>query len=108
MIFAILGKTTDWLIEIASAPLLSWQDAFGRSGGGADAGRWTGSAKPTPTGCKALDRFSAEIRQGEIVAIIGGPGCGKSTLLRAVAGLDRATAGAVVPTTSPFLPRMRK
>jgi sulfonate transport system permease protein len=33
VIFAILGKTTDWLIEIASAPLLRWQDAFGRQGG---------------------------------------------------------------------------
>ena len=29
VIFAILGKTTDWLIEIATAPLLRWQDAFG-------------------------------------------------------------------------------
>jgi sulfonate transport system permease protein len=34
VIFAILGKTTDWLIEIGSAPLLRWQDAF-RSGGDA-------------------------------------------------------------------------
>jgi sulfonate transport system permease protein len=33
VIFAILGKTTDWLIEIISAPLLRWQDAFGRHGG---------------------------------------------------------------------------
>ena len=33
VIFAILGKTTDWLIEIATAPLLRWQDAFGRQGG---------------------------------------------------------------------------
>src|SRR5204862_110604 len=33
VIFAILGKTTDWLIEIASAPLLRWQDAFGRQSG---------------------------------------------------------------------------
>jgi sulfonate transport system permease protein len=32
VIFAVLGKTTDWLIEIASAPLLRWQDAF-RPGG---------------------------------------------------------------------------
>ncbi|WP_024509463.1 ABC transporter permease [Bradyrhizobium sp. ARR65] len=29
VIFAILGKATDWLIEIATAPLLRWQDAFG-------------------------------------------------------------------------------
>jgi sulfonate transport system ATP-binding protein len=43
----------------------------------------------------ALERFSAEIAQGEIVAIIGGSGCGKSTLLRAVAGLDRASTGRI-------------
>jgi sulfonate transport system permease protein len=30
VIFAILGKASDWLIEIAFAPLLRWQDAFGR------------------------------------------------------------------------------
>jgi sulfonate transport system permease protein len=35
VIFAILGKTTDWLIEIIFAPLLRWQDAFGRQGGAA-------------------------------------------------------------------------
>src|SRR4051812_33837507 len=48
-----------------------------------------------PNGVNALERFSAEIRLGEIVAIIGGSGCGKSTLLRAVAGLDCASSGAV-------------
>jgi sulfonate transport system permease protein len=35
VIFAILGKTTDWLIEIATTPLLRWQDAFGRHDGAA-------------------------------------------------------------------------
>jgi sulfonate transport system permease protein len=35
VIFAILGKTTDWLIEIGFAPLLRWQDAFGRHSGAA-------------------------------------------------------------------------
>jgi sulfonate transport system permease protein len=35
VIFAILGKATDWLIEIAAAPLLRWQDAFSRQAGGA-------------------------------------------------------------------------
>jgi sulfonate transport system permease protein len=35
VIFAILGKTADWLIEIAFAPLLRWQDAFGRQSGAA-------------------------------------------------------------------------
>ena len=48
-----------------------------------------------PNGVHALERFSAAINPGEIIAIIGGSGCGKSTLLRAIAGLDRATAGTV-------------
>jgi sulfonate transport system ATP-binding protein len=52
-------------------------------------------AKIYPNGVHALERFSAEITRGEIVAIIGGSGCGKSTLLRAIAGLDRATRGTV-------------
>jgi sulfonate transport system ATP-binding protein len=52
-------------------------------------------SKTYPNGVQALARFSAEIRLGEIVAIIGGSGCGKSTLLRAIAGLDRATSGDV-------------
>jgi sulfonate transport system ATP-binding protein len=48
-----------------------------------------------PNGVHALERFSATVRLGEIVAIIGGSGCGKSTLLRAIAGLDPATTGTV-------------
>ncbi|MBC9878815.1 ABC transporter ATP-binding protein [Bradyrhizobium sp. INPA01-394B] len=52
-------------------------------------------SKTYPNGVEALTRFSAEIRQGEIIAIIGGSGCGKSTLLRAIAGLDRASSGTV-------------
>jgi sulfonate transport system ATP-binding protein len=52
-------------------------------------------SKTYPNGVQALARFSSEIRQGEIVAIIGGSGCGKSTLLRAIAGLDRASSGTV-------------
>ena len=51
--------------------------------------------KTYPNGVHALERFSAKVQPGEIVAIIGGSGCGKSTLLRAVAGLDRASSGAV-------------
>ena len=51
--------------------------------------------KVYPNGVHALERFSAEISPGEIIAIIGGSGCGKSTLLRAIAGLDRASSGTV-------------
>jgi sulfonate transport system permease protein len=28
IVFAILGKTTDWLIQLSFAPLLRWQDSF--------------------------------------------------------------------------------
>jgi sulfonate transport system ATP-binding protein len=48
-----------------------------------------------PNGVHALERFTAEISPGELIAIIGGSGCGKSTLLRAIAGLDRASSGTV-------------
>ncbi|MGO3928739.1 ABC transporter ATP-binding protein [Rhodopseudomonas pseudopalustris] len=54
-----------------------------------------GLDKTYPNGVHALERFSAQIQLGEIIAIIGGSGCGKSTLLRAIAGLDRASAGAI-------------
>ncbi|MEA2756047.1 MAG: sulfonate transport system ATP-binding protein, partial [Aliidongia sp.] len=59
--------------------------------------------KTYPNGVNALERFSAEIRLGEIVALIGGSGCGKSTLLRAIAGLDHATSGTVTLDQTPIL-----
>src|ERR1700754_4040225 len=52
-------------------------------------------SKTYPNGVQALARFSAEIRQGEIIAIIGGSRGGKSTLLPALAGLDRPSSGTV-------------
>ena len=51
-------------------------------------------------GVNALERFSAAIKPGEIVAVIGGSGYGKSTLLRAIAGLDRARRGTISPTAA--------
>jgi sulfonate transport system permease protein len=35
VIFAVIGKTTDWLLAISTAPLLRWQDNFSRHGGAA-------------------------------------------------------------------------
>lgn len=44
-------------------------------------------------GTYALDGFTAEIKSGEFVAVLGASGCGKTTLLRLFAGLETPTAG---------------
>lgn len=41
----------------------------------------------------AVDRFSADIADGEFVTLLGPSGCGKTTTLRMVAGLVEPTAG---------------
>jgi sulfonate transport system ATP-binding protein len=64
--------------------------------------------KTYPNGVHALENFSATIGLGEIVAIIGGSGCGKSTLLRAIAGLDRASTGAIALDGEPIAAPHRK
>lgn len=43
----------------------------------------------------ALDRFSMNVDDGEIITLIGPSGCGKSTVLNIVAGLINATSGDV-------------
>jgi len=44
----------------------------------------------------ALDRMSAVLRPGELVAVIGRSGAGKTTLLRCLAGAVRPSAGVIL------------
>jgi len=42
---------------------------------------------------RAVEDFSADIQEGEFIALVGPSGCGKSTLLTVMAGLLEATSG---------------
>ena len=47
-------------------------------------------------GCRAVDDFSLEIRDGEFMVFTGHDGSGKSTLLRMVAGLEDNSSGDIL------------
>lgn len=55
---------------------------------------------------QVLHDVDLTIRKGEVVALVGESGSGKTTLLRIVAGLERATAGAVTLAAGSNRPRM--
>lgn len=62
-------------------------------------------AKRYDNGQLALADMTLNVREGEILGIVGGSGCGKSTLLRLVSGLIAPSAGSIVldgkPVTTP-------
>jgi branched-chain amino acid transport system ATP-binding protein len=44
---------------------------------------------------QALSEVTLDVKEGEIVAIVGANGAGKTSLIRAVAGIERSRSGAV-------------
>ena len=49
-----------------------------------------------------LDDVNLEVRDGEMLALLGQSGCGKSTILRLMAGLTEPTQGAVMANGAPL------
>lgn len=50
-------------------------------------------SKIFPSGIRALEDISFDIRTSDFVSIVGPSGCGKSTLLRLIAQLEKPSAG---------------
>ena len=51
---------------------------------------------------EVLHKVSMEVRDGEIVAIVGANGAGKTTLLRAISGVQPITAGSIIFSGKPI------
>ncbi len=53
-------------------------------------------AKTFPGGVRAVDDFSLEVADGEVLVLVGPSGCGKTTVLRMIAGLEPPSRGSIV------------
>ena len=53
---------------------------------------------------KAVDSFSLEVREGELVSFLGGSGCGKTTTLRMIAGFEFPTSGRILVDGTDVVP----
>jgi len=90
MVEAIAERVKDDA-SIAQAPLIELRHAS-KSYAGAD-----GNAPVT-----ILDDISLEVRDGEMVALLGQSGSGKSTILRLMSGLTPPSKGVVLANGAPL------
>ncbi len=44
---------------------------------------------------KVLNNVSFEVKEGEIVSLLGQSGAGKTTIIRCITGLEKADAGSI-------------
>lgn len=59
--------------------------------------------KKYPGGRTAVSHFSLNIREGEIIAVLGGKGAGKTSLLKTLAGAEEKTSGKVLLNGKPLV-----
>ena len=45
--------------------------------------------------CLVIDRINLELKEGELLTLVGPRGCGKSTILKMIAGLEHPTEGEI-------------
>ncbi len=81
----------DTPIDNAEAPIISVENVSRRFGDVA-----------------ALAGVSLDVRQGEVLAVLGENGAGKTTLMRILGGLDSPTGGRVLLRGEPYEPRSPK
>ena len=54
------------------------------------------ATKIYPNGFKAVEDFSLDIDDGELMVLVGPSGCGKTTLMRMIAGLESVSDGKIL------------